>query len=75
MQFDLPEVDFASKDEREFEKQVKSWRNTLDEDALEKFNPETSRFFSSSALSESRRIRLERKRLERESKAKPKGSK
>ena len=75
MQLDLPEVDFASKDEREFEQQVKSWRNTLDEDALEKVNPETSRFFSSSALSESRRIRLERKRLERESKAKPKGSK
>ena len=75
MQLDLPEVDFASKDEREFEQQVKSWRNTLDEDAFEKFNPETSRFFSSSALSESRRIRLERKRLERESKAKPKGSK
>ena len=75
MSLDLPEVDFASKDEREFEQQVKSWRNTLDEDAQEKFNPETSRFFSSSALSESRRIRLERKRLERESKAKPKGSK
>ena len=67
-------MDFLASDESEFEDQVKSWRGKLGEEVETSFNPEESKFFSTSALSESRKARLERNRKNREaaSKAKPK---
>ena len=65
----MPEVNFDSPDEKEFESQVRNWRDKLSSEKESMFNPEASKYFSSTALSESRKARLERKRLERESKA------
>ena len=65
----MPEVNFDSPDEKEFESQVKNWRDKLSSEKESLFNPEASKYFSSTALSESRKARLERKRQERESKA------
>ena len=65
----MPEVNFDSLDEKEFESQVKNWRGKLSSEVESSFNPEASKYFSSTALSESRKARLERKRQERESKA------
>jgi hypothetical protein len=65
----LPEVNFDSPDEKEFESQVKNWRGKLSSEVESSFNPEASKYFSSTALSESRKARLERKRQERASKA------
>ena len=65
----MPEVNFDSPDEKEFESQVRNWRDKLSSEKESMFNPEASKYFSSTALSERRKARLERKRLERESKA------
>jgi len=65
-----PDVNFAASDEGEFQEQISSWKGSLSQAGERDFNPESSKYFSSSALSESRRVRLDRKRAERESSAK-----
>ncbi len=73
-------MDFAAPSESDFEEQIRSWKGSLGETEDSQFNPETSKYFSSNALSDSRRVRLDRKKAEREAKAKsskpkPKASK
>ena len=68
----MPDVNFDSQDEKEFETQIKNWRGKLSSEVESSFNPEVSKFFSSTALSESRKARLERRRVERDAKAQEK---
>lgn len=68
----MPDVNFDSQDEKEFETQIKNWRGKLSSEVESSFNPEASKFFSSTALSESRKARLERRRVERDAKAQEK---
>ncbi len=73
-------MDFAAPSESDFEEQIRYWKGSLGETEDSQFNPETSKYFSSNALSDSRRVRLDRKKAEREAKAKsskpkPKASK
>lgn len=64
----MPEVDFTAENAVEFETQIKSWRGKLGEEVESTFNPENTKYFSSNALSESRKAKAERRKLEREAK-------